>query len=229
MDAEPNVHFSVTLDLTNDDEVEMNDQELKELSKNENNIPIYIKHENKVNCSVCHIDIDLKEKHKGLFYLKRHIESDTHKLNLELNKDPDMSESQTLLKLKNEFPDLIINKNSIECRVCKTSFKLTWKLLNSKVMQHMTSEEHARLKRKRSYATNSKDISSFFNKKKVVEPQSAKICHGYFKKTVKINNADICANSLLNDVKPGTDHEKVTWIPEPHYSFVDFKWDILQF
>ena len=65
------------------------------------------------------LQIDLKEDHKGLFHLRRHIQSDMHKLNVELKKNPDMTESKTLKNLRDEFPELILNKSSIQCRVCK--------------------------------------------------------------------------------------------------------------
>ena len=113
----------------------------------------------------------LGEDFKGFYNLQRHITSDTHKLNVELN-NPDIKESHYLNLLVQKYPDIVISdKKNIKCRICLYEFCATYKNIDSNIKQHLKSEKHIRLRNKRSHSANTKDISSFFVKKKTCEPR----------------------------------------------------------
>ena len=119
-----------------------------------------------INCGLCDHNISLGKDHKGFYNLRRHISSNTHKLNLELI-NPDLEQCRFFELIIQRFPDIIIVTNKqqkgVKCRVCLIEFCVNHKNVFSNINQHVRSQKHTRLKSKR---TNTKDISSFFPKKK---------------------------------------------------------------
>ena len=161
---------NIASDLSEFEKQFITEKEKIESEEHSNNIYVLDRENKTVKCSLCNIKLNLQ---KSFTIFNKHVLSDTHQINLELN-DPSIEESKYLNLLKDKFPDILVTGSTIKkisCRICTQEFEGSHKNLCSNIQQHMNSEKHTKLKAKRPYTSNTKEISSFFEKKKKTDTQ----------------------------------------------------------
>ena len=120
-------------------------------------------------CSICTITIATGEAHQGLFCIRQHMATQTHKTNLEITHSRESKIPLTIQILQREideqFPrQFVSRKKSVVCRTCNAELLLSHKAALNNVRKHVNSTSHRqKVKKFGKAATN--DISSFFTKK----------------------------------------------------------------
>lgn len=120
-------------------------------------------------CNICTTTIATGEAHQGLFCIRQHITTQTHKTNLEITHS---RESEILLAIQTlqreideQFPrQFVPRKKSVVCHTCNTEQLLSHKASLNNVRQHVNSTSHQQKAKKFGKAATN-DISSFFTKK----------------------------------------------------------------
>ena len=120
-------------------------------------------------CNICTTTIATGEAHQGLFCIRQHMATQTHKTNLEITHSRESEIPLAIQTLQREideqFPrQFVSRKKSVVCRTCNTELLLSHKAALNNVRQHVNGTSHQqKAKNFGKAATN--DISSFFAKK----------------------------------------------------------------
>lgn len=89
-------------------------------------------------CNICTTTIATGEAHQGLFCIRQHVATQTHKTNLEITHSRET-------KIPLEVPTAVcIQKEVIHivCRTCNTELLLSYKAALNNVRQHMNNTSH---------------------------------------------------------------------------------------
>ena len=120
-------------------------------------------------CNICTTTIATGEAHQGLFCIRQHMATQTHKTNLEITRSRESEIPLAIQTLQREideqFPrQFVSRKKSVVCRTCNTELLLSHKAALNNVRQHVNSTSHQQKAKKFGKAATN-DISSFFAKK----------------------------------------------------------------
>ena len=120
-------------------------------------------------CNIYKTTIATGEAHQGLFCIRQHMATQTHKTNLEITHSRESEILLVIQTLQREIDEqflwqFVSRKKSVVCRTCNTELLLSHKAALNNVRQHVNSTNHQqKVKKFGKAATN--DISSFFTKK----------------------------------------------------------------
>lgn len=119
-------------------------------------------------CNACTKTIAAGEIKQRLNFVKQHMDSQTHKMNVEIAHSRSGEIPIGIIKLhreiENDYPrTFIMQKEIITCRSCQTDLSLLHKAALLNVKQHVSSLQH-RQKCLKKGASECKDISSFFSR-----------------------------------------------------------------